>query len=121
MKLKFYLDTHIDKQVALQLRKHGVDVVRCEEVGMAEAVDEAHLGYATTHQRVLVTKDSDFIELHGRWQALEQKHSGIFFCPHREKPTVGLLVQTCLDYAEAIEIGAGTYTDDIENRLYYVT
>jgi hypothetical protein len=44
--LKFYADTHIDKDVAIQLRKKGVDVVRCEDVGMAEADDEAHLDYA---------------------------------------------------------------------------
>jgi hypothetical protein len=37
--LKLFLDTHIDKQVALQLRAKGVDVVRCEEVGMAESSD----------------------------------------------------------------------------------
>ena len=57
MSLRFYTDTHIDKQVAIQLRTHGVDVVRCEEVGMAEAEDDAHLIYATQHERALITKD----------------------------------------------------------------
>jgi hypothetical protein len=35
-KIKFYTDTHIAKAVAVQLRQKGVDIVRCEEVGMAE-------------------------------------------------------------------------------------
>lgn len=121
MSLKYYLDTHIDKQVALQLRKHGVDVVRCEEVGLATASDEAHLQYAVAERRVLVTKDSDFIELHEQWQAQGQWHCGIFFCPYRDAPTIGLLVQMCLDFYDAIALGAGTREDDIENRLYYVT
>jgi len=35
MTLQLYTDTHIAKAIAEQLRAHGVDVVRCEEVGMA--------------------------------------------------------------------------------------
>lgn len=35
--LKFYTDAHIDKQVAIQLPRSRIDVVRCEEAGMAEA------------------------------------------------------------------------------------
>jgi predicted nuclease of predicted toxin-antitoxin system len=58
--LKFYLDTHISKQVALQLRQKGVDVVRCEEVGIAAADDEAHLEYAATEGRILISADQDF-------------------------------------------------------------
>jgi hypothetical protein len=38
MSLEFYTDTHITKQVAVQLRKRGVDVVLCEEVGLMAVV-----------------------------------------------------------------------------------
>ena len=34
MSIKFYTDTHIARQVAIQLRAKGIDVVRCEDVGM---------------------------------------------------------------------------------------
>ncbi len=44
---KFYLDSHIDKEVAIQLRNSGVDVVHCAEVGMKDAKDPEHLTYAT--------------------------------------------------------------------------
>jgi predicted nuclease of predicted toxin-antitoxin system len=37
--LKFYMDTHIPKAVAIQLRNKGIDVVRCEDVGLTESDD----------------------------------------------------------------------------------
>jgi predicted nuclease of predicted toxin-antitoxin system len=67
--LKYYTDTHIDKQVAVQLRQKGVDVVRCEEVGMAEADDESHLAYAAQNGLALVTKDAGFRVRHFNWLA----------------------------------------------------
>lgn len=121
MGLKFYTDTHIDKQVAIQLRKHGVDVVRCEEVGMAAASDQEHLEYAAKNGRALITKDDDFIQMHVQWQHEGKDHEGIFFCPYRDIPAVGLIVRECLYFYEAIEAGAGTIEDDIGNKLYYVT
>jgi predicted nuclease of predicted toxin-antitoxin system len=44
--MKLYADTHIPKQVAIQLRQKGVDIVRCEEIGLAEADDNEHWAYA---------------------------------------------------------------------------
>ena len=49
--IAFYTDTHIAKAVALQLRGHGIDVIRCEQVGLADASDVRHLEYATQHGR----------------------------------------------------------------------
>lgn len=119
--LKFYTDTHIDKQVAVQLRNQGVDVVCCEEVGMATGSDLDHLEYATNDRRALITKDDDFIKLHVQWQEEGKGHAGIFFCPYRDKAMVGLIVNECLYYYKAIESGAGTLERDIENHLYYIT
>jgi predicted nuclease of predicted toxin-antitoxin system len=42
--MKLYADTHIPKQVAIQLRQKGVDIVRCEDIGLAEADDNEHWG-----------------------------------------------------------------------------
>ena len=39
MNVKFYTDAHIPKQVASQLRLRGIAVIRCEEIGLAEADD----------------------------------------------------------------------------------
>lgn len=76
--LKFYTDTHIPKAVATQLRLRGVEVVRCEEVGLAEVDDETHLKYATEHRRAMVSRDVDFLELHTEWLAEGKHHCGIF-------------------------------------------
>lgn len=42
MAIAFYFDTHLAKAIVDQLRARGVDVVRAEEVEMANALDEEH-------------------------------------------------------------------------------
>ncbi len=67
--IRYYLDTHIPKAVAEQLRLRGIDVVRCEEVGLAEADDTEHLEYAAAQERTLVSHDADFRTVHSVWGA----------------------------------------------------
>ncbi|MEO8394342.1 MAG: DUF5615 family PIN-like protein, partial [Chloroflexota bacterium] len=43
-----------------QLRKKGVDILHCGEVGMSDADDSEHLLYAVQDKRVMVTCDADF-------------------------------------------------------------
>lgn len=76
--LKFYFDTHIAKAVAVQLRLKGMDVMRCEEVGMAEASDIEHLEYAAMEGRAIVSMDKHFPQWHQRWQFEGKTHAGIF-------------------------------------------
>jgi predicted nuclease of predicted toxin-antitoxin system len=97
--LKFYTDTHIDKQVAIQLRQKGIEVVRCEEVGMATAADEAHLEYAAQNKLALITKDADFRSKHFEWLSQGKEHFGIFFCADRRIAAVGVIVKACSAYA----------------------
>ena len=118
--LKFYTDTHIDRQVAIQLRQRGVEVVRCEEVGMAEADDEAHLEYAAQNQLALITKDAGFRTRHFHWLSQSKAHQGIFFCGDRHIAAIGKIVKACYTFAELIEEGAGTL-DDIENEFFDIT
>jgi len=76
--IKFYTDTHIAKAVAAQLRNRGIDIVRCEEVGMAEAKDVDHLTYAVQENRI-ITCDDDFIVLAQEWAKANKSHCGIMF------------------------------------------
>lgn len=119
-RLRFYTDTHIDKQVAVQLRQKGFDVVRCEEVGLAEVDDEMHLTFAAQHQLVLITKDEGFRRRHFDWLSDGKTHSGIFFCSDRHVAAIGKIVKACLDYAELIEIDAGTL-EDIQNEFFDIS
>jgi predicted nuclease of predicted toxin-antitoxin system len=114
--LKFYTDTHVDKQVAIQLRQQGIVVIRCEEVAMATASDEAHLTYAIELGHALITKDADFRNLHFQYMAEERQHTGIFFCADRYHAAIGRIVKTCAEYAQLLEEGIGTL-EDIHNRL----
>ncbi|MBC8099411.1 MAG: DUF5615 family PIN-like protein [Armatimonadetes bacterium] len=122
-RLKFYTDKHIPKAVALQLRERGVDVVRCEEVGMGDAADENHLTYAAANEYIIITRDADFKRLHDEWQNAGKYHAGIMFCVTRIQgiAAVGLLVREALLYDELIRGGAGTREADIVNRIIYVS
>ncbi len=120
--LKFYTDTHIAKAVAAQLRARGVDVVRCEEVGMSEASDLEHLEYATREGRVMITNDQDFLILDQNWQAQGKRHCGIMHCNKNVQGeiAIGIIVKACLFYHEMIDGGAATVDDDIVNQVLYL-
>ena len=98
MSLKFYTDTHIAKQVAIQLQERGIGVIRCEEVGLASAKDEEHLEYAAGHGLSVITKDDDFLQLHTEWMAESREHAGIFYSSKRNVPAIGEIVAGCATY-----------------------
>lgn len=120
--LKFYTDTHIAKAVAIQLRIRGVDIVRCEEVGLAEANDITHLEYATSQGRAMVSRDADFLRHHVEWQARGRRHGGIFFVQDhlQGERAVGVIVHILYDYYELVSGGAATVEQDIANQVIYI-
>jgi hypothetical protein len=120
--LSYYLDTHIAKAVAEQLRASGVDVIRCEEVGMADASDEDHLQYATQRNLILVSQDDDFIMLAERWHQVDRSHAGIMKVSHsyRGANQISFIVQQLLFYTEAEQAGAVDYRSEIANQVIYL-
>jgi predicted nuclease of predicted toxin-antitoxin system len=120
--LKFYLDTHIAKAAAVQLRSKNVDVMRCEEVNMAEASDEEHLVYATNHGRIMVSQDDDFNILNVQWQEVGRSHAGIMKVPHvfKGEAQISHTVQQVLFYVEAEQSGAVNYVTEIANHVIYL-
>lgn len=120
MALTFYFDTHIAKAVAIQLRAKGVNVVRCEDVDMADAPDEKHLQYATEHGFVMVSQDEDFAKLHVQYQENDLKHAGIFkFKGNQGSAQISIIVSHCLFYDEAERSGAIDYPTEIKNTIIY--
>jgi hypothetical protein len=113
--LKFFLDTHIPKAVALQLRGRGVDALRCEEVGMAEASDDELLAFATKEGRAMVSIDADFLRL-----SEGINHAGIFRIPSKYQDNVGKIVTELYDYFQLIDIQAGTVAEDIHNQVIWI-
>jgi predicted nuclease of predicted toxin-antitoxin system len=120
--LKFYTDTHIAKSIATQLRNHGVDVTRCEEVGLAKAHDLTHFEYAARLGYSVVTRDVDFLRHHADWQAQGKTHYGLFFVQDhlQGEKAIGVIVRTLLEYHELVAGGAATVETDITNQVIYV-
>ncbi len=121
--LKFYTDTHIAKAIAFQLRERGVDIVRCEEVGLGTASDVEHLEYAATDNRVMITNDDDFLALDKSWREQGRRHAGIMYClPHVQGiAAIGRIVTECYELHLLIAEGAGTVEEDIANQIIYLS
>lgn len=122
MALRFYLDTHIAKSVAHQLRQRNIDVIRCEEVGMADASDEAHLTYATDNACIMVSQDDDFLTLAARWQMQGKQHQGIFYVPPHLQVSAQIshIVEQIQFYVDAEQQQALDVETDIVNRVLYL-
>jgi len=119
VEIKFYTDTHVDKQVAIQLRLRDIIVVRCQEVGLANAPDETHLNYAVQNGYSVITKDIDFQDLHYEWMNSEKTHWGIFFCSDRSLSSIGKIVTECTTYYTMLKEGVGSF-EDIINHFFQI-
>lgn len=85
--VRYYFDQHVDPAVAAGLRKRGIDVLTAQDAGRCGFDDKDQLAFATAHARVVVTFDSDFLNLH----RAATPHAGIAWSP-AEKHGVGSLV-----------------------------
>src|SRR5258708_8666171 len=119
MMLRFYTDTHIAKAVAEQSRQQGVDVIRCEEVEMAEADDFQHLAYAADHKRAIVTNDQGFSGHHRVWLAQGRHHAGIFLIT-KDKDNIGMIVTDLVFWHDAIRLGAANLENDVNDQIVYL-
>jgi hypothetical protein len=120
-KLRFFTDTHIPKQVAIQLRNQQTEVIRCQDVGLQDAKDEVLLDYAIDNNCAMLSLDDDFPKLHLRYSQIGKTHKGIFYGAMSQfQGQVGSIVSFCAMYAELIEGDAGTLENDIHNQLIYL-
>lgn len=90
---------------------------------MATAKDFEHLERATSEERMVITNDRDFPDLHKRWLEENKHHEGIIYClPHVQgEGAIGVIVQFCVGLHELIEGGAGTIDNDIANQIFFVS
>lgn len=78
----FHLDENVDPDIAAALRRAGIDVTTSQEANLLAASDRAHLEFAKSQCRILVTHDDDFLILDS--QGVD--HSGITYCQKDTKP-----------------------------------
>ena len=87
MPIRFHLDEHISAQIAAGLRRRNIDVTTTAEVNLIGATDLAHIEFAKSSGRVLVTQDDDVLRLHAQGVA----HAGIVFCQQQSMSTGEML------------------------------
>jgi predicted nuclease of predicted toxin-antitoxin system len=75
-RIRFHLDEHMDPDIAVGLRRAGIDVTTTREAGLESQQDVAQLSFAQSQGRVMVTDDRDFLRLASR----SSDHSGIVYC-----------------------------------------
>ena len=85
--IRFHLDESMPNAVADGLRKRDRDVTTSRDAGLISASDEDQLAFARSQNRVLVTRDQDFLSL----DAQGVEHAGIVYWT--EKRSLGQLVK----------------------------
>jgi predicted nuclease of predicted toxin-antitoxin system len=95
--LRLYLDRHIKKQLAVDLRQRGYDVLTTEDAGMDTAADEDQLAFAAKQDRAILTFNiSDFAPLHEKWLADAKPHTGIVVSQQLGSRHYGVLLSRML-------------------------
>jgi uncharacterized protein with PIN domain len=113
MPLKFYLDHHVPRSVAIGLRLRNVDLVTAYEDRSHELPDPELLDRATSLDRVLVTQDDDLVVEAAKRQKLGVHFTGVIYA-HQQSVSIGQLV---LDLAFIAEVGA---SEDVENQVTFL-
>ena len=73
--MKFLADEHIESSIVTGLKLLGIDAISVNEAGKRESDDEEILRFAKENDRVIITRDSNFVKLHRKGAA----HAGIVF------------------------------------------
>lgn len=106
--IRFHLDESVTRKVARALRIQKLDVSTTQEAGLRSKSDESQFEYAQREQRILITKDSDFLRIASTmWD-----HCGILYC-NPETP-IGEIVLACLMLQSSLTL------DDMRGRIEYV-
>jgi uncharacterized protein with PIN domain len=90
--IRFHLDESAHGRLATALRHRGIDVTTTADARLVSASDERQLAFAYGESRILVTHDSDFLQLH---QA-GVMHAGIVYCPPGNRSLGHMVRHLCL-------------------------
>ena len=114
MVIKFFTDVHIAKEAVKQLHRKGVDIIHCDEVGLANADDAELFVYAVSQERVMVSCDDDFERYHAQWQAEGQEHADIVYFRMKDQcKSISVVVREILFLHKAAD-----YMTDLYNQIW---
>ncbi|MCP4346454.1 MAG: hypothetical protein GY795_13110 [Desulfobacterales bacterium] len=99
-RLRLYLDEHLSPRIAVELRKHGFDVITLHDKEMLSKNDQEQLDASASEQRAIVTCNfSDFVVLNQEYNAKNKEHWGIILST--EEPT-GVLIKRLLSLLNSL-------------------
>ena len=109
MPLALLCDEHIPYAVTDELKRRGLDVLTCQEIGLRSEADEAILATARELRRTVYTRDDDYLRLH----AVGVLHEGILY-HHQSKYSIGNAV-------EAVAIACSVLNqDEMRNNVEHL-
>ena len=73
--MKFLADEHIELSIVTGLKLLGIDIISINEAGKRGSDDEEILSFAKENDRIVITRDSDFVKLHSKGIS----HAGVVF------------------------------------------
>jgi len=106
--IRFLADEHIDLPAIKSLRARGTDIISLKEANLRGFPDDEILLFANKENRVIVTRDKDFLRL----ASSGTRHKGIIFL------TKSLDTSNLIRELEKITI---LYKpQDVENSIFYI-
>ena len=91
------LDENVDPDVALALRRQGIDVTTTYEMGLLGQPDEVQLAFVCEQGRVIVTHDTDFLRLASQ----SADHWGVAFCKKNAR-SLGEIIRSLVLISEVL-------------------
>ncbi|MBI1299424.1 hypothetical protein GC175_31230 [bacterium] len=111
--LKYYFDHNVQRQIASGLRLRGVDLITAYEDAMHEAADVDVLARAHLTNRILVTKDHDFLKITTDRLRRQIGFPGIIYITKDDLP-----IGQCI---EDLEIVAKVYEpEEVSGRVLFL-
>ncbi len=74
--IHFHIDESADPDIALALRRAGIDVTTTQEAGLRTSKDPKQWAFVKIERRVIVTHDADFL----RFASVDKDHAGVAYC-----------------------------------------
>jgi predicted nuclease of predicted toxin-antitoxin system len=113
--VRLYFDRHIKKQLAIDLRQRGFDVLTTEAAAMDTAPDEDQLAFAANENRSIVTFNiRDFAPLHELWAALGKSHAGIILSQQLGNRQYGVFLTRMLRLLDQLT------AEEMQNNLVHL-